>query len=1335
MSSMPAELNPNILILDRKLLDQREYWTRKLSYEREESHLRPDHPRPANYANHNSCFIFDVKEDLHQKLKRLTGNGPFLMYTALLVALKITLHKYTGNRWIVVGSPSLKEHEEVTPSRNALAIVDELSGQLSFRQVLLNVRQTLLEAYDRQQYPYERLLEDLDHGNWPNRGALFDITLLLREIHNPPVDTKNDLTIYLDRMYDGLRGCVEFSLELYESKTIERFCEHWLNCLENALANPDLKISELEITSRQEREQLLFAWNDTDWSYPGKCFHELFEEQAKTTPDALALVDSKTQITYRDLNTRANKLGHYLRKLGVGPEVMVGLCVARSIEMVVALLGILKAGGAYVPLDPHYPQARLAFILADAGLKVLVTEQTLNESLPAHEAGLVRLDIDGELIEIESGEDFDSRAMMTSLAYVIYTSGSTGRPKGVLVEHRGLANLAEAQRQVFKVEPDHHTLQFSSLSFDASIFEMVMALRSGATLHLGDHNSMLPGPGLSRFLKEHSINNVTLPPSVLSALTVEPLSDLHTIIVAGEACAVELVNRWAEGRRFFNAYGPTETTVWATVARCQVGAQGISIGKPISNTRMYVLDQYCRPVPVGVRGELCIAGHGLTRGYLNSPALTAEHFVPVPFGSEAGARMYRTGDAARYRPDGQIEFLGRLDEQVKLRGFRIEPGEIEASLRRRADVSDAVVVVREDVADSKRIVAYVVPHADASVSVQDLREQLKMLLPDYMVPAAFVLLEALPLTPNGKVDRRALPDPELFHQVDEPATALTPIEEMLVEIWSDILSLEKVGLHDNFFEIGGHSLLATRTMARICDVFRVELPLECLFESPTIAAVAARIEAARNDGPSIQSLPPISPRVKAGLVPLSYAQERLWFLYKLDPGNPSYNIPAALKLTGLLKPPALIKSLNEIVGRHEVLRTRFEEVDSCPVQIVTPATDLPVPLIDLSEKGEAEAEATAMSLAITDARTPFDLSQGPLVRFSLLRLSDEVHILLLNIHHVVFDGWSLDVFIRELAALYENFSMGQPSSLPELKIQYADYTIWQREWLNEEVLAKQLAYWKRQLGEAPSSWEMPTDHPRLAAQTNNGVRQPFRLPGSLIASLKDLSRREGATLFMTLVTAFKSVLARLTAEDDIVIGTDVANRNRAETDDLLGFFVNLLALRTDLSGDPTLREVLARVREVTLGAFQHQDFPFGALIKELQKDRDLSRTPLFQVVFALQNTPLDDLHLSGLSIQPMMIDTGTVQFDLIFSMIEDADGLRGVVAYNTSLFEPETITRLLKHFQIMLEALVNDPDQHLSDVRLLSDEETNGYLLEDFPDADLSRKDFENLLTEIHTQL
>ena len=469
--------------------------------------------------------------------------------------------------------------------------------------------------------------------------------------------------------------------------------------------------------------------------------------------------------------------------------------------------------------------------------------------------------------------------------------------------------------------------------------------------------------------------------------------------------------------------------------------------------------------------------------------------------------MYRTGDAARYRADGRIEFLGRVDEQVKVRGFRIEPGEIEACLRRRADVSDAVVVVREDVADSKRIVAYVVPRAGALVTVDDVREQLKMELPDYLVPAVFVLLDSLPLTPNGKVDRRALPEPRVVNKTDELPPALTPTEEKLAEIWSDILSVSKVGLHDNFFEIGGHSLLATRTVARICDVFRVELPLECLFESPTIAAVAARIEAERNAGPSIQSLPPVSPRVKAGPVPLSYAQERLWFLFKLDPANPAYNIPAALKLTGLLKPAALIQSLNEIVRRHEILRTRFDEVSSQPVQIVTSAKELSVPVIDLSALSEADAEASAISLAQADARRPFDLTRAPLIRLSLLRMSDEVHILLLNIHHIVFDGWSLGVFIRELATLYEKFSMGEPSPLPELNIQYADYTIWQREWLNEAVLAKQLAYWKRQLGETPSSWEMPTDHPRPAVQTYGGVRQPFRLPGTLIASLNDLSRR------------------------------------------------------------------------------------------------------------------------------------------------------------------------------------------------------------------------------------
>jgi hypothetical protein len=696
--------------------------------------------------------------------------------------------------------------------------------------------------------------------------------------------------------------------------------------------------------------------------------------------------------------------------------------------------------------------------------------------------------------------------------------------------------------------------------------------------------------------------------------------------------------------------------------------------------------------------------------------------------------MYRTGDAARYRPDGQIEFLGRLDQQVKVRGFRIEPGEIEAWLQQNPKVQDSVVIVREDVPGNQRIVAYVVPPSGASLSAGELRELLKTQVPDYAMPAAFVMLEALPLTPNGKVDRLALPAPEVFRNGPATTAALTAIEETLIEIWLGTLSLEAVGLHDNFFEIGGHSLLATRTMARICDVFKVELPLQCLFETPTIAALAARIEAARNDGPAVESLPSISPRAKGSRIPLSFAQERLWFLYNLEPRNPSYNIPAALQLVGSLNELALMESLNEIVRRHEVLRTTFAEVDGCAVQVVVTAADVMLPLIDLREMTLAEGEAETLRLAELDARSPFDLGQGPVLRFSLLRLADDVHVLLLNVHHIVFDGWSLGVFIKELGALSETFSKGQPSTLPELKIQYGDYAIWQREWLNEAVLEKQLAYWKRQLGEAPSTWELPTDHPRPPVQSYGGVRQPFRLPSNLIASLNELARREGATLFMILLTAFKAVLARSTAQDDIIIGTDVANRNRPETDDLLGFFVNMLTLRTDWSGDPSFREALGRVREITLDAYQHQDFPFGALIKELQKGRDLSRAPLFQVVFALQNTPLDELRLPALSVQPLVIDSGTVQFDLIVSMIEDGEGLRGVLAYNTSLFDAETIFRLLEHFKIMLKAFVDDPEQRLSNVRLLSDEQTGGYLLEDFPEADLSRKDFENLIAGIQAQ-
>ncbi|MBW4563378.1 MAG: amino acid adenylation domain-containing protein [Mojavia pulchra JT2-VF2] len=1541
--------------------------------------------------------------------------------------------------------------------------------------------------------------------------------------------------------------------------------------------------------------------------------HQLFEVQVEQSPDSIAIVFEglenqqvsllpileqpshqqafQSVLTYQELNTRANQLAHYLKTLGIGPEVLVGICLERTIEMIVGILGILKAGGAYVPLDPSYPKERLAFMLEDSQVPVLLTQQSLVESLPAHNARIICLDTDWDAIAQHSPENLTSEVTSDNLAYVIYTSGSTGKPKGVLVPHAGVGNLAREQIRIFDVQPDSRILQFASFSFDASVSEIFMALLAGATLVLATQDSLMPGTGLLKLLREQRITTVTLPPSALAVLPVQELPDLRSLIVAGEACPPELINRWAPGRRFFNAYGPTEVTVCATIAECTPNIKKPPIGYPIANKQVYLLDEQLKPVPVGVPGEIYIGGLGLARGYLNRPELTAEKFIlkkaegrgaeenfPIPSHQSPVTRLYKTGDLARYLPDGSLEFLGRIDEQVKVRGYRIELGEIEAVIGHHPGVQQAVVMAREDVPGQNRLIAYVVqnpeyegepeqvadlqaefisqwqsvsnetykqtsgdrdhtfnfagwnssytglpipeaqmrewveqtvariqslqpkqvlelgcgtgmlmfriapqcslywgtdfsqqvlqylqqqlqrfdqklpqiklghrtadnfagiepasfdtvilnsvsqnfpsidymvqvmagavkavkpggrifvgdvrslplleayhasvqlyqapdsltrtqlqervrsrfaqeeelvidpgfflalqqhfpqigrvqiqlkrgvhhneltrfrydvtlhigsevsssgditwldwqqqeltlpalrqhltetqpeilglrqvpdarlstevktlewlansdgvetvdefrtqilptlqgwgidpeelwafsedlpynidiiwsdvagcydvvfqrrdipplvykegspneklqpqgdrvfgheegvtnaqsrqlpqvgkpfrqfllgetpktglphqrtgspmPHAHSQTFhpqpwsayannplksklarklIPQLRSYLQEKLPDYMVPDRFLLLDALPITPNGKVDRKALPAPdgtrpELAENFVSPRT---PLETGLAEIWAEVLGLERVGIQDNFLELGGQSLLAIQVVSRIRDSYQVDLPMRSLFDSPTIAQLAQQIESSQ-EKPGLQA-PPIVPIPRNQNLPLSFSQQRLWFFEQLIPGTALSNQSADFRLPGLQNATALEQSFNEIIRRHEIWRTTFEMVDGQPVQAIHPAPYISLPVIDLQALPTAEREAEALRLASVQAQQPFDLTQLPLLRAILVRLTETDYRLYMTMHHLIFDGISLyNVFLQELAVLYEAFCESKPSPLPELSIQYADFAYWQRQWLQAEVLAPQLAYWEKHLANL-SMLQLPTDRPRPAMETFRGSRHSLKLPKSLADDLKALSSREGVTLFMILLAAFKTVLARYARQDDISVGAVISGSNRPEIAGLIGFLINNLVLRTDLSGNPSFQELLGRVREVTLGAYANQDVPFQKLVEVLRPERHLGHQPLFQVLFVLEPpTPVLD---SGWSLRPLIVDTGTSNMDMTLSLDDRPEGLVGYFEYNTDLFDTATIVRLVGHFQTVLEAVVANPTQKLSELPLLTEPE------------------------------
>jgi amino acid adenylation domain-containing protein len=1028
------------------------------------------------------------------------------------------------------------------------------------------------------------------------------------------------------------------------------------------------------------------------------------------------------QLTYRELNERANQLGRYLLRAGVAREARVGVLLERSAAMIWAVLGVLKAGAAYVPLEVTNPQLRMQEVIADAGIGIVLSTEKWRQTLA--EAGVKVICLDGPEGTAVAREDVAAVAEKVApenLAYVIYTSGSTGKPKGVMVQHGSLVNHSQAIADRFQLGPTDRVLQFASLSFDVAAEEIFPSLLNGCSIFVNRGSTSGSITEFLNYVTQARLTVLNLPGSFwhewvseLSSTTFPPA--LRLIIVGSEPVLTQPLTRWrqlTDGRvNWLNAYGTTEATITSTIYEPSAGlAEGhsatVSIGKPIGNTRVYLLDRALQLVPAGVGGEIYVSGEGLARGYLNEAALTAEKFVPDPYSGEAGARMYRTGDVGRYLAGGEIEFLGRVDEQVKIRGYRIEPGEVETALAAHEQVRQVVVVKHEGRAGDQRLVAYVVRGGAGAVSRAELRSFLQARLPEYLIPSMFIWLEAIPLTTHGKVDRRSLAERDLSEvtpMAEAHSAPRTLVEELLAEIWSEVLGLERVGVTDSFFALGGHSLLAIQLISRIRGAFGIDLELRSLFERPTIAGLAEEIERRLGTGSQFSS-PPIERLPRNGPAPLSFAQQRLWILDHLTPGHPVYNIPFAITIRGALNIAALSASLNEIVKRHEVLRARVIISNGQPQQAIAPALDIPLPLVDLSNLSYAERYTNARRLATEEGSRQFDLSTGPLLRASLFKLAADEHVLVLTVHHIVFDGWSLEILLRELAAFYKDFSIGNRSTLPELPIQYADYASWQRDWLRGDVLERQLGFWRERLKGAPPGLNLPSRQARPAVQTFIGGRLPFALSTDLYERLKTLTRNERATLFMTLLAGFKALLYRYTGETDVMVGTVVAGRNWIETEKLIGFFVNTLVLRTDFSADPSFRTILSRVREVLLEAYAHQDIPFEKVVEELQPERNLSQSPLFQVLFAFHHESASALEVSGLSMDLDQLDTHATKFDLYLSITRSAEGLSGILEYNLDLFDQVTMKRLLEHYRYLLEGTAANPALPISRQPLLLPEE------------------------------
>ena len=1292
-----------------------------------------DQPRSSDAPQTGETESWRLSPALADRLRELARREEATLYMVLLAAFQTLLYRYSGQEDFAVGSPIAgrvgKQTEQMVGFFvNTLVLRADLRDAPSFRRLLGRVRETALNAFEHQELPFERLVEALNPDRESGRHPLFQAMFILQSVPWPVVEfdqlsftplsihtgtAKFELSFTAREDRDGMLVTAEYRSSLFHAATIRRMLRHFQNLLESIVADPDQLVSQLTLLDKAERQTLLVEQNATRRAYPaGMLLQRLFEVQAKRTPDAVAVVFEDRQLTYRQLNQRANQLASRLRSLSIGPSAIVGIYLERSLELVVGLLGVLKAGGAYVPVDPSYPADRVEFMLADGPVPLVLTQQRLAGTLGGYSGRVLTLD--GEQDPDADGAAYDADfvcpATEDDAAYVLYTSGSTGRPKGVVITHRAICNHMFWMAEEYPLEPGDALLQKTPISFDPSVWEFYAPLIVGARLVMAQPYGHMDPRYLTQAIQQQQITILRVVPTLLQMLVAEPsfaqCTSLRRVLVGGEALPTDLVlrARAAIGAEVCNMYGPTEAAIVAASFRWDGRTEGatVPIGRPMANAEAYVLDKSRQLVPMGVPGELYLGGVGLARGYLNRPELTAERFVPHPFRSEPEARLYRTGDLVRWLPDGNLEFLGRLDQQVKIRGNRIELGEVQSVLANHPGVRKAVVTAFDNGSGGKELAAYWVAEAPVP-PVEQLRDFLRKSLPEYMIPSVFVALDAIPLLPNGKVDYKSLPRPA--HQRDARCPYVpprTPEEELLADIWREVLHVEQVSIHDNFFALGGHSLLATQVVSRITRGLHVEVPLREMFQTPTIAELAQRLAVIRSHGETscAEPIPAVS---RDGDLPASFAQEALWVVEQLNPGSAVYNVPLAVRLQGQLDADALNRALNEVVGRHEPLRTKMALRDGKPIQVIEAAQLQELTIVDLQHLAAAEREAEALSRAATEARRPFRLDAGPLFRALLLRLSPTEHVLVLVMHHIISDDWSMGVLFSDVVALYQAFTAGRPSPLTSLAIQYADYAVWQRQRLQGEPLQRLRDYWRPRL-EGVAPLELPTDRPRCSQASSAGGTLETVLPAALTAQLKEVGRREGATLYMTLLAAFQVLLHRYSGQEDFAVGSPIANRLRPEIEGLIGYFINVVVLRANLAGDPTFRDLLVRVRQNSLEAFEHQELPFEQLVEAVNPARDAGRHPLFQVLFTLQNAPRPQVKLADLDFSVIPLDTDTSKFELSFTAWEEGGALVLSVEYDSHLFGADTIQRMIEHFQTLLEGIVNDADRPLSRLPLMDQE-------------------------------
>ena len=1295
-------------------LRQLAYWKAQLGEEHPTLSLATDHPRSAHHCHTASRHTVRLGASLCDAIRQTAQANESTPFMLLLAAFQSLLHRYSGQRDIRIGVPNANRPRQETQGLvgffiNTLVLRAELDGRLPFNELLAATRQAALGAQAHQDLPFEQLLEAFPQAR---EQGLFQVMfnhqqrdlsalrrlpgMLADELPWHSREAKFDLQLHTEEDRNGrLSLSFDYADELFENATIQRLAEHYINLLRAVCEHPQQAIGDLALM--QQDEQALYS--EAPCAPAQQWLPELLNQP---TSDATALVWDGGSLTFAQLHTQANRLAHYLRDKGVGPDVCVAIAAERSPQLLVGLLAIIKAGGAYVPLDPDYPAERLAYMLKDSGVHLLLTQTALLEQVPSAE-GVCVIAMDSLHLDSWPTQPPGLHLHGDNLAYVIYTSGSTGQPKGVGNTHAALAERLQWMQATYQLNETDVLMQKAPISFDVSVWECFWPLITGCRL-------VLAGPGehrdphrIAQLVQEHGVTTLHFVPPLLQLFIDEPLvaecTSLRRLFSGGEALPAELRNRvlaQLPAVQLHNRYGPTETAINVTHWHCRAeDGERSPIGRPLGNVICRVLDEQLNPVPLGVPGELCIGGIGLARGYLGRAGLTAERFVADPYG-EAGARLYRTGDRARWNADGVIEYLGRLDQQVKLRGFRVEPEEIEARMLALEGIAQAVVRVRDG-----QLIGYFT--AQGELDEEAVKTALAAELPEYMVPALLMRLDAMPLSPSGKLDRRALPEP--VWQVCEHVEPETALQQQIAAIWREVLGLPSIGLRDDFFALGGHSLLATQIISRTRHACDVELPLRTLFEASELGAFAEQVGLIQASGQRNQQTA-IAKVDRSQPVPLSYSQQRMWFLWQMEPDSPAYNVGGMARLRGVLDVGRFEAALQALIMRHETLRTTFPSVDGVAYQKVSPQTGLRMDWQDFSALSETERQPRLQQLADHEAHTPFNLETGPLLRACLVKAGEQEHYLVLTLHHIVTEGWAMDIFARELSALYEAFIDERDSPLAPLPVQYLDYSVWQRQWLESGERQRQLDYWTAQLGNEHPLLELPGDRPRPPVQSHQGELYRFDLSDDLAARVRAFNAERGLTLFMTMTATLAVLLYRYSGQTDLRIGAPVANRIRPESEGLIGAFLNTQVLRCQLNGQMNVAELFEQVRHTVIEGQSHQDLPFDHLVEALQPPRSAAYNPLFQVMCNVQRWEFQQSRqLAGMTVEYLANDARATKFDLNLEVTDLDHRLGCCLTYSTDLFDEPRIARMAEHWRNLLEALIADPQQRLSELPLLGADE------------------------------